>query len=390
MYRDHKDKPSLSKKSYKSLVFVAVLIGFPLSNVLIFMGSVLWPKEYEVTPGYPGGPANLREKNIPSVLIETAAQPTLPEEWPKLEEMVENHDLYSTYETFYNSGSQSWRISKYGRVCIISDTFLGAVVSSGVGTALTTLAEVLSANGFDVTLLYTKGRSVETATIDFWTQYYGSHGIKFVPLPATPVAYDVPQDIALSHRVYVWLQQQQWYDVVHFADNRGRAYFTLTAKQQGIAFDHTHFVLHAHSPHLWYKMNSLQMLDTLHDLILDHLERTSARLADKIIAPTKYMLDWMHENGWQVSSENVAMHPNILPAWVHRQSRVVLEDVVILEVVFFGRLELKKGLVLFCDTLDQLTRDPKSMDGIKARSISRPLSVSFLGRLPESNEERLM
>jgi hypothetical protein len=50
--------------------------------------------------------------------------------------------MYNTYESFYNSGSQSWRIKKYGTVCIVADAFLGAVVSSGTGTALTTLAEV--------------------------------------------------------------------------------------------------------------------------------------------------------------------------------------------------------------------------------------------------------
>ena len=51
----------------------------------------------------------------------------------------------------------SGRIQKYGRVCIVSDDFLGLVVSSGAGTVMTTLAETLSNNGFDVTLLYTRG-----------------------------------------------------------------------------------------------------------------------------------------------------------------------------------------------------------------------------------------
>ena len=56
--------------------------------------------------------------------------------------VVKDNALYNTYESFYNSGSQSWRIKKYGTVCIVADAFLGAVVSSGTGTALTTLAEV--------------------------------------------------------------------------------------------------------------------------------------------------------------------------------------------------------------------------------------------------------
>lgn len=55
---------------------------------------------------------------------------------------MKHNALYNTYESFYNSGSQSWRIKKYGTVCIVADAFLGAVVSSGTGTALTILAEV--------------------------------------------------------------------------------------------------------------------------------------------------------------------------------------------------------------------------------------------------------
>jgi Trk K+ transport system NAD-binding subunit len=52
------------------------------------------------------------------------------------------------------------------------------LVSSGAGTVMTTLAETLSNNGFDVTLLYTRGDYSETADIDFWVQYYLSRGIR--------------------------------------------------------------------------------------------------------------------------------------------------------------------------------------------------------------------
>ena len=44
----------------------------------------------------------------------------------------------------------------------------------------------------------------ETADIDFWVQYYASRGIRLVPLPHTPVVYDVPHDVAISHRTFIW------------------------------------------------------------------------------------------------------------------------------------------------------------------------------------------
>lgn len=61
------------------------------------------------------------------------------------------------------------------------------------------------------------------------------------------------------------------------------------------------------------------MLNTLHDLILDHLERQSVLMADQVVSPTEYMANWMLENGWQVDTERLSIHPNILPSWVQRQ-----------------------------------------------------------------------
>lgn len=85
------------------------------------------------------------------------------------------------------------------------------------------------------------------------------------------------------------------------------------------------------------------MINTIHDLILDHLERQSVLMADQVVSPSEYMANWMLDNGWQVSPEKMSIHPHILPGWVQKQSRVVMEDVTVVELVFFGRLELKKG-----------------------------------------------
>jgi hypothetical protein len=38
-------------------------------------------------------------------------------------------------------------------------------------------------------------------------------------------------------------------------------------------------------------------LDTLHDLIMDHLERQSIKMADYVISPSEYMLNWMGREG---------------------------------------------------------------------------------------------
>jgi hypothetical protein len=49
-----------------------------------------------------------------------------------LRDMVSADPMYHTYETFFVTGAQSWRIQKYGRVCIVSNDFLGLVVGPNV------------------------------------------------------------------------------------------------------------------------------------------------------------------------------------------------------------------------------------------------------------------
>lgn len=90
----------------------------------------------------------------------------------------------------------------------------------------------------------------------------------------------------------------------------------------------------------------------------------------------------MEENSWPLNKTRTAIHPNLLPTWVQRRSRVLNEEVVVLELVFFTRFELRKGIVLFCDLLDQLALRGKKadMEGVK---------VTFLGQLPESANEKL-
>ena len=388
-----------------------ILCSFPLINLLLLLRTTMAPIG-NVAPAYAGGGAGAGGAGAPRPTKAAAGYDgdangdgTNVRDWPSLAKRVSSDPLFRTYQSFYNSGSQSWRIQRYGRVCFVSDAFLGLVVSSGTGTALTTWAEVLAANGFEVHLLYTQGSAAEAATVDFWMQYYGTRGITLTPLPKANVPYDVSKDVALSHRVYTWLKEQKPFDVVHFADTGGRAYFAATARRFGIALEHTPIVVHTHSPHLWYKTHSLQALDEVEDLVRDFLERESAAAADAVISPTNYMLSWMQNNRWGDKEEGMdngrfLVQPNALPAWVHRRSRQVLEDLTILEIVFFGRLELRKGLVLFCDALDQLGREHAGSDMSRAAGASSrgsvagdPLggvSVTFLGKQPDTTSERLL
>lgn len=68
--------------------------------------------------------------------------------------------------------------------------------------------QLLFQNGFEVTMLYTKGKAaVQQGTWELWENYWSSRGLHLVALPDAPVSYDVSQENAISHQVYLWLKE---------------------------------------------------------------------------------------------------------------------------------------------------------------------------------------
>lgn len=426
----NKNKKISAWKRWQPLLFAAILIGFPLSNAVFFFGAHVMPtlfssgsssgleqsgmmspatskspkfsgkqkegvfgaigSEYEdegdededeeVSDDFMEGYDHKKNKKK-SLDRKRKMDPSTTEPFPALSDFLDPYREH--YESFFDASSEAWRIKKYGRICIVSDYVLGLSTGSGPATAVTTLAEELHESGFDVTILYTGYAIHKPPDVEFWTGYYTAKGINVIALPETGVSYDVPVDVAIAHRVFMWMNDQEWYDCVHFLDNRGRGYFALTAKKQALAFKHTEFVVHAQQPHLWYKTNSLQTLDTLHDLVIDYLEKEQMKMADHIVAPSQYILKWFAEQGWEWNrTKSTRVHTNPLPKWVKSKNKIAHEASTINEIVFFSRFELRKGIVLFCDAMDQLALrgDTQIMKGVR---------VTFLGHLSNSAEEKL-
>ena len=103
------------------------------------------------------------------------------------------------------------------------------------------------------------------------------------------------------------------------------------------------------------------------------MERVSISAADIVTSPSQYLLGWMQQNGWELP-ERTYVAPYVLPRGLqgllseapapqHRKTEIR-------EIVFFGRLEIRKGLKLFCDAVDELCAD----------RANRKFQVTFLGK----------
>ncbi|MHC5033687.1 MAG: glycosyltransferase [Planctomycetota bacterium] len=261
------------------------------------------------------------------------------------------------------------------RVCIASMEVVGPHLCGGIGTHYTTLAEVLARAGAEVTLLFMPAADVSEEDIERWAERYAERGVRLVALPNRDLRLQASAPARRSYAAYLWTKDHgEDFDVLHFAEWGGVGYYTLLAKRQGLGFGNTCLVIGTHSPLRWIRESNRWFLRDADELATSFLERRSVAMADVVVSPSQYLLNWMRKRGWQLPPETY-VQSNILPFAARQPDRepVGAEDshfqAEVRELVFFGRLEDRKGLVLFCDALD-----------ILVASGATDFTVTFLGR----------
>jgi glycosyltransferase involved in cell wall biosynthesis len=270
--------------------------------------------------------------------------------------------------------------SRSVRVCLATPEIAGPIFTGGVGRFYASLADALVRQGHQVTIAYALGEQSERGRIGDWVEHYAARDVSFVPVPEVSPPLDAPLPRQRASRVYWWLRERDGeFDVVHVPEWQGVGFYALKAKRQGLAFSSTTFVVVCHSPTMYLAPNHLQPVHHPDYLELDFLERGSVESADYLVSPSAFMLHWMHGEQWRMP-ERCFIHPLIVPRELRASSQDCAKSAVgseppgesrraVRELVFFGRLDVLKGLDTFCAALDQL-----------AGSDVRPQSVAFLGR----------
>jgi glycosyltransferase involved in cell wall biosynthesis len=246
-----------------------------------------------------------------------------------------------------------------GRVCLVTTEFHGLFKNGGIGTANTGLAFALAEAGFEVTVAFAdsdeNGPRVKDGNFLKLKCKYQELGITldFVPVGRIAKAFEDPR--SASYCVYLYLKQHA-FDVVYFNDCGGQGYYSLLAKHAGVFRSAPRMYVVAHGPQEWVlELNSIRYWDRS-PVITAYLERRSAELADALISPSHYLIDWMKSRGWLMPPAHQVIQNIVpLPAGVVARQQY-RETEAIREIVFFGRLEVRKGLELFCDAIDLLER----------------------------------
>ena len=257
-------------------------------------------------------------------------------------------------------------------VCVVSNEILGLHKNGGIGTSMTGLAETLAAAGMEVTVLYT--RTVwDPHELERWHAWYAERRIELATLrledlasvtgPLRAHGFEVP---FLVHRYLA----AHSFDVVHFNDCCGDGSLSLAAKRLGVAFGASLLVTALHSPSQWVLENNQVAPTSLVLAAYNYAERLSVRCTDVLWSPSRYLLDWARSRGFAVPEQAFVQQysiPSLPPGG--GSARPFGRIAPPREIVFFARLEERKGLALFCNAVQSLAEELAARD----------VSVTFLG-----------
>ncbi|WP_206931174.1 glycosyltransferase [Roseococcus thiosulfatophilus] len=247
------------------------------------------------------------------------------------------------------------------RICLLTLDFVGPVRNGGMGTAFLACAEAFRDAGHEVTVLYPAAYT-ETLPLTHWRAHYAACGIEFVPLHMTGLEKE------LGYGAWQWIKSRQ-FDAIHFHEMRGIGHWLTVAKRCGLGLRDTALVCQVHSPTLWHFAHSGNFMRHLEELELDWMERSSVEGADVVIAPSRYMLAEVARMGWRLPPRHDVL-PNMLPQGFPARAPEAATARPVEELVFFGRLEARKGLDLFCDAVSRLQAEGRP-----------PARVTFLGKV---------
>jgi glycosyltransferase involved in cell wall biosynthesis len=276
-------------------------------------------------------------------------------------------------------------------VTVVAHELRGFQPVGGMGTATTFLALALARLGHSVEILL--GKHAPDSIDAAWQSLYQDAGIVIRPVPREQKAVE-PWHFAHAHAVSLGLQEAPP-DVVVAHDFGAPAYAALRLRQAGIAFENTLFVVYCHGPRRWIAdINSSVALGDLPSVLgVSLLEQAAIELADVVVSPSAYLLDWMRERGWRLPERAM-----VIPYFTRAEATGDQVDGSAREhggrirrLSFFGRVDERKGVKLLADALNGL--DGERLAGLELEFVGRttPLwpPTRVLGLLSDATKHAL-
>jgi len=255
----------------------------------------------------------------------------------------------------------------------VADELLG-YAGNGIGTTTAFVSLALARRGYHVQVLFA-GTPPTKPVEPEWQRLYDRAGVRVRVVPRS--AQEVqPSYFARSRDVEAVLRDDPP-DVVVVQDLGAPAYTAIRLRSLGLAFEHTSFVVFCHGTRQWITdiSRKVRVLPGGHAVGL--LERASVELADAVVSPSGYLVDWMRREGWQLP-ERTSVIPHVSRAGATGRPPPAAPELRAVErLAFFGRLEERKGVRPFIAALNSLD------EHVEVQFIGRPTPAWPVERVRE-------
>lgn len=252
------------------------------------------------------------------------------------------------------------------KICLVTPDISGFVFNGGVGTATVSLARLLVKDGHSVDILFSNRQTHHDPAFVWWQSKFLEEGItlRSVKNPSFVIAHG-HEYVRLSYAVYEDLRDSS-YDRIIFSEMSGCGYYCLRAKETGLEFQKTDLWVIFHGPGLWHLRYNEALPTQLQQLTTHYMETESVFLAEKVLFATKHSRDQAKRMWGRLPQDHeVILFPFEKARPAKRFSKCE-------ELIFFGRIETRKGIDDFLSALILLK------DHLRKNRI-RPVLLGHLG-----------
>ena len=265
-------------------------------------------------------------------------------------------------------------------ICLVTSEIVGPFKNGGIGTHNYYLMQYLSkTKEVNCTIIY--NGAIENESYEYWkSKFKVEYDTEFIWISPTQDSLN-QKTLSSCHWERVsqanldYLKKNQ-YDIVLFQEMLGGGFRSIQAKRTLGFFEGTLLAVMVHSSWQWVN-ESMQLFPVygLPEMQTKYMERYSVQYCDALISPSQYMLDWS-----ATDVESLPKFQRIIPYLFDPFLRKASPKRVASELIFFGRLEQRKGLILFLDSLNAIKKELST-----AYSTAR-IPVYFLGRAGQTED----
>lgn len=256
------------------------------------------------------------------------------------------------------------------RICFSVSNFLEFPERSGIGRSNAAFAGALAKAGHEVTVLFASSFSDDDPRVSGIMDEAVALGLNLVFLPELPFELHAVLNGSthppMAYKAWYWLKDKN-FDVIHFNEYQTSGFFCVASKRAGLGFQNTLLCVLLCNPSRWLREGDDMLINEFWMMEIDFLEQRTAELADLVFVPNQYIARWVTGRGWNLPAR-LYHQPNLTrPPDSLSPSRGPAAG-AIQEIVFYGRLQPRKGLLEFCKAIDRLKSN-----------LPKTISITFLG-----------